>query len=324
MKSNKSNYILLVHGEPNSVFFEIFLKSFKRYKSKSPIIIIGSIELLVMQMKKLNYKKKIFKINLNKFYHKKLNNNSINIIDIKYNQKNAFEKISPKSKFYIEKCFETAFNLIKKDNCYKLISGPISKENFLEKKYLGITEYLGKKFDKKKLAMLIYNKKLSVCPITTHLPLKYVNKEINKKNIVDKIKLINNFYKGQFQKNPRIGVLGLNPHCESVDRFNEDKKIILPTVNYLKKLKYKISGPLSADTCFMKKNRKKFDVIVGMYHDQVLIPIKTLFEYDAINITLGLPFIRVSPDHGPNEKMIGKNLSNPKSLIEAIKFLDKS
>jgi 4-hydroxythreonine-4-phosphate dehydrogenase len=90
----------------------------------------------------------------------------------------------------------------------------------------------------------------------------------------------------------------------------------------MKSLKYKISGPLSADTVFLKKNRKNYDVIVGMYHDQVLTPIKTLFEYDAINITLGLPFIRISPDHGPNEKMLGKGISNPLSLINSITFLD--
>ena len=80
----------------------------------------------------------------------------------------------------------------------------------------------------------------------------------------------------------------------------------------------------SADTIFLKENRKKFNVIVGMYHDQVLTPMKTLFEYDAINITLGLPFTRVSPDHGPNESMLGQNLSNPLSLIKAIKFLEKN
>ena len=74
----------------------------------------------------------------------------------------------------------------------------------------------------------------------------------------------------------------------------------------------------------LKNNRKKFDVIIGMYHDQVLAPIKTIFEYDAINITIGLPFLRVTPDHGPNEKMIGKNLSNPLSLTRAISFLDKN
>ena len=73
----------------------------------------------------------------------------------------------------------------------------------------------------------------------------------------------------------------------------------------------------------MKENSKNYDVVIGMYHDQVLSPIKTLFGFNAINITLGLPFVRVSPDHGPNTKMLGKNISNPKSLIEALKFFNK-
>ena len=95
------------------------------------------------------------------------------------------------------------------------------------------------------------------------------------------------------------------------------------SIKYLSN-KHNLSGPYSADTIFLKENRKKFDVIVGMYHDQVLTPLKTLFEYDAINITLGLPFIRISPDHGPNEKMLGQNKSNPTSLLKAIQFLDKN
>ncbi len=172
--------------------------------------------------------------------------------------------------------------------------------------------------------MLIYNKNLSVCPLTTHVPLKYVPKYITKKNIYEKIKLINNFYKKNRGFVPKIGVVGLNPHCESVDKFNEDDQIIKPAIKHLLKLGFKVSGPFAADTIFLKKNRKKFDVILGMYHDQVLTPIKTLFEYDAINITLGLPFLRLSPDHGPNEKMIGKNISNPLSLVRAIEFLDRN
>ena len=80
---------------------------------------------------------------------------------------------------------------------------------------------------------------------------------------------------------------------------------------------------MPADTVFLKQNRKKYNVILGMYHDQVLTPMKTLKEYNAINITLGLPFYRISPDHGPNKKMTNKNLSSPLSLINAIKFLDK-
>jgi 4-hydroxythreonine-4-phosphate dehydrogenase len=125
----------------------------------------------------------------------------------------------------------------------------------------------------------------------------------------------------KFKFKPRIAIIGLNPHCESIHVYNEDEKVIKPSIRYLKK-KYNVSGPYPADTIFLKNNRKNFDVIVGMYHDQVLTPIKTLYEYDAINITLGLPLIRVSPDHGPNESMLGKNLSNPLSLLRAIKFLD--
>ena len=171
--------------------------------------------------------------------------------------------------------------------------------------------------------MLIYNQKLSVCPITTHLPLKFVAKNINKKRIIEKITLIDSFYRKNLRFKPKIAVLGLNPHCETVDRFNEDEKILKPTVKILQK-NYKILGPFPADTIFLKNIRKNFDVIVGMYHDQVLTPIKTIFEYDAINITLGLPFMRISPDHGPNQQMLGQNKSNPLSLVRAIEFLDKN
>ena len=147
--------------------------------------------------------------------------------------------------------------------------------------------------------------------------------KITEKLIWEKIIRIDNFCRKYIRLKPKIAITGLNPHCESINKINEDEKIIKPTVKKLSKKGYKVSGPFSADTIFLKKNRKKFDVIVGMYHDQVLTPIKTIFEYDAINITLGLPFIRISPDHGPNEQMVGKNLSDPLSLIKAITFFEK-
>ena len=126
-----------------------------------------------------------------------------------------------------------------------------------------------------------------------------------------------------FKKDPVIAITGLNPHCESNYKSSEEDQIIKPAIKNLISKKCKITGPYPADTIFMKEYSKKFDVIIGMYHDQVLIPIKTLFGFDAINITLGLPFIRISPDHGPNSIMLGKNLSNPKSLLKALIFLDK-
>ena len=314
--------IIVIAGEPNSIFSEIFFKSLENKKFRSPIILIASKNLIELQMKKLKIKKKKRLITLENLKKNYLDNEKINLFNVSYNQKKAFDKISNKSNRYIKKSFDIALKILNQKITNKLINGPISKKFFLKKKYLGITEYLAYKTRTKNYAMLIYNKNLSVCPLTTHLPLKKVSRQINKNIIKKKIKLIDIFYKKILKLKPKMAITGLNPHCESVDNFNEDEKIIKPAIKSLNELNYKISGPFSADTIFLKNNRKKYNVIIGMYHDQVLTPLKTLVEYDAINITLGLPFIRVSPDHGPNEKMLGKNKSNPLSLIKSLKFLD--
>ena len=319
-----SKPIIIVHGEPNSIFLKIFFKSLKYKKYKNPLVLICSYKILKFQMKKLRFKMDIKIINPSLLNKIKLNNKTINIIDVKYNKNINFQKISNKSNEYIKNCFKISLKILNSGITNKLINGPISKKTFLKKKFLGITEYLTKKTNASQNVMLIYNKQLSVCPITTHLPLKFVIKNINKKMIIDKITLIDNFYKNNLQFKPKIAVLGLNPHCETIDKFNEDEKILKPAIRYLSNKKIYVKGPFSADTAFLKKNRKNFDVIVGMYHDQVLTPIKTIFEYDAINITLGLPFMRVSPDHGPNQKMLGQNKSNPLSLVRAIEFLEKN
>ena len=314
--------IIIVAGEPNSIFTEIFFKSLKIKKFKSPIILIASLNLIKLQMRKLNIKKKIRNINFLDIKNSNLDNKKINLIDINFSQKKPFDKISSRSNDYIKMCFDIALKILKKKFTDKFINGPISKKFFLEKKYLGITEYLANRTKTKKFAMLIYNKNLSVCPLTTHMPIKKVSKKIKRKLINEKVKLINNFYQKHFKLKPKIAITGLNPHCESIGNINEDEKIIKPAIKSLAKSNFKVYGPFAADTIFLKKNREKYNVIIGMYHDQVLTPIKTLFEYDAINITLGLPFIRISPDHGPNDKMLGKNKSNPLSLIKALTFLD--
>ena len=314
--------IIIVGGEPNSIFLEIFFKSLNYKKFKSPIILIASHSLIKLQMKKLKIQGKVRLIDLLKLKKNQLNNKMINLINVKFDQKKPFDKISSKSNDYIKKSFDVALKILNQKITNKLINGPISKKFFLKKKYLGITEYLAHRTNTKNFAMLIYNKDLSVCPLTTHLPLKKVSKNINKNMIKYKIKLIDKFYRTYFNKKPKMVITGLNPHCESIDSFNEDEKIIKPAVKSLIKSNYNIVGPVAADTIFLKKNRTNYNVIIGLYHDQVLTPIKTLFEYDAVNITLGLPFTRISPDHGPNEKMLGKNKSSPLSLIKALTFLD--
>jgi len=212
---------------------------------------------------------------------------------------------------------------LKQNNLSKFINGPVSKKSFLKGKTLGITEYLAKKTKKRDVAMLIFNKNLSVSPLTTHLALKDVHKKITKKKIFTQVNLINKFYKTKFNKLPRIAITGLNPHCESNFTNSEEDKVIIPAIKKLRLKNNKINGPFPADTIFTKSLLNKYDVIIGMYHDQVLSPMKALFGFDAINITLGLPFTRISPDHGPNYSMLGRNLSDPKSLIQALKFLDK-
>lgn len=314
-------FIIIVHGEPFSTFSEILGKYFSKIKRfKKKIIIIGNIELIRKQLKKLNYFLLLNEIT-------DINNakqNVINIININFSFNNVFSKISPKSNLYIKNCFAKSLEIMRfyKKECI-LINGPVSKKTFLKKKYLGVTEYLSEKTKSKNEVMLIYNEKIAVTPITTHIPLKYVAKQTTQKKIINNILKINYFYKNILRRKTSFAVLGLNPHCETIDKHNEENKIIKPSIKLLRKKKINIEGPFPADTFFLKKNIDKYDVVVGMYHDQVLTPIKTIFNFNAINLTIGLPFIRISPDHGPNSIMLGKNKSDPSSFMYAMKFIEK-
>jgi len=321
----KNKAILIVAGEPNSIFLEIFFKSLKKNNFKKPIILIASKNLVAQQMKKLRFNFKINLIDTKKIVLNLLTNKELNIINVDYKFKKVFDKISESSNLYIKNCFDIALTLLKTNKFIGLINGPISKKTFLKDKFFGMTEFFANKTEvkKNKFAMLIYNKRLSVSPLTTHIALKEVHKSITKNKIIDLVLLINEFYKKKLKKKPKIAITGLNPHCESNYKTSEEERIIKPAIKYLRRKKINSFGPFPADTIFLKEVSNKYDVVVGMYHDQVLTPLKTLFGFDAINITLGLPFIRISPDHGPNEKMIGKNRSNPQSLVQAIKFLDK-
>ena len=312
------NHILVAMTEPKSIFLEILLKYFtsKSFKTNKKIIsLVGNISEIKKEIKKNNYN-----IKLNEIMDiRNSKRNYVNLIDIKINKKSSYIDISN----YISDCFGKSLSILKKNKKIALFNGPINKKTFLKKKYLGITEYLAKKTNSKDPVMLIYNEKLSVSPITTHLPIKYVSKNIKKSKIIKKVKSINNFFVENFKKKPKIAVLGLNPHCETIEKAGEEQKEILPAIKRLQSEKLKVKGPFSADTFFIKKNIDYYDVVVGMYHDQVLTPLKTLYNFNAINVTIGLPFIRVSPDHGPNISMYGKNKSDPSSIFCAMDFFNK-
>lgn len=315
--------IIIILGEPNSISSEIFLKSLDYIKkNKLNFIVIGNYELLKKQAKYLNLK---IDIDFNLSDINNLNDKKFNFINIQYNQIKPFDLRPIKSDIFIKKSFETALTLIKKKLANGIINLPINKSKFTKNRYKGITEYIADKTNNKnKENMLLYNENFSVLPLTTHIPLKNVYKEISFKKIEKACKNINYFYyKILKRKKIKIGILGLNPHNgENGYIGTEEKKIIIPTIKKLKK-KYSIIGPLSPDTSFLQRNKLKIDVLIGHYHDQVLTSFKTKFDLDAINITIGLPFIRISPDHGVGMDIIGKGIANPKSFKNAVKFFSK-
>ena len=319
-----SNVVAIVAGEPNSISSEIIFKTWK-LKNKfihKPLFIIGSIKLLNLQKKKLKYSINLKKIN-NKFTLHELKGDELPIYDVNFDQKKAFEKISNNSNKYIFKCFDIAIKFFNDKKIIGFINCPVSKEHLFQNKYQGITEYLSKKTGKVgNEVMLIYNKKLSVCPITTHIPLSQVSKKISKNKIISKVKIIDNFYRKSLKKIPTFAVLGLNPHNISSSKKPEEKEIIVKAIKSLLKLKINVVGPVAPDSSFAIYKKYKFDIIIGMYHDQVLSPFKALYKFNAINITLGLPFLRISPDHGVAYNIMGKRIADQESLIESIKFFN--
>ena len=319
MKKN----IIIILGEPNSISSEIFLKSLNFIKkAKLNFIIIGNYSLLKSQASYLNLK---ININFNFCKIQNLKKTKFNFINIDYDQIKPFDLVSNKSGVFIKKSFESAVLILKKKLAHGLINLPINKSKFTKNKFNGITEYIANKTNNKnKENMLLFNEKFSVLPLTTHIPLKDVYKQISYKKIEKACKNINSFYsKTLKRKKFKIGILGLNPHNgESGYIGTEEKKIIIPAIKKLKK-KYPLIGPLSPDTSFLQRAKLKIDVLIGHYHDQILTTFKTRFDLDAINITIGLPFIRISPDHGVGAEIIGKGIANPESFKKAIKFFSK-
>ena len=316
--------VAIISGDPNSINSEIIAKTWRKKNNFKEInfFIIGNFLLLKKQFSKIGYKIKLKEIN--SISTKGLKKN-LCIYNVPLKFKRVFNVSTGNKKKYIKESFKKGLNFIKKKKIIGLINCAVNKKDINSgNNFTGITELLSKKTGVSgKEAMLIFNKSLAVSPITTHIKLSKVPKNISKEKIIKKIITINNFYIKVLKIKPRIGLLGLNPHNNELDNKSEEKKIIIPALKILKKRGISVIGPLSPDTAFLDYKNKKLNILVGMYHDQVLTPFKTIFKFNAINITLGLPFIRISPDHGIGEKIINKNLANPKSLIESIKFFKR-
>jgi len=310
----------LVAGEPNSINSEIIIKAWKKIDNKAKIFIIGNYLLIKKQMHEMNLQVPLAQVDR---FEDIIEKKKLNILNIPLDFNSALKINEKNKKKYVLNCLDLAHKLALKKKIKGFINAPIDKKIF-NNKYLGVTEYLASKNKvKNREVMMIYNKKLSVVPLTTHLEIKNITNKIKFSLIKTKILILNKYYFQLFKKKPRIAILGLNPHNSENRTTSIENKIIAPAVNRLKKLNIDIKGPFPADTAFIDQDKNIYDVIVGMYHDQVLTPFKTLYKYDAINITLGLNYLRVSPDHGIAKDIIGLNKANPQSLISAINFLKR-
>ena len=312
--------IVILAGDPNSINTEIIFKTWKKVNKsiKKRLCVIGNFDLISKQYKILKYNVKLKKIDN---IEDKINFKKINIlnIDLKFTDPFKVSKISALK--YVKNSLNFAHKLSSKRLINGFINCPINKSILPNKS--GVTEFLAKKCKIKKdtEVMLIKSKNFSVIPLTTHINLRQVSKKIKADLIKKKIYTYNSWFKKIYKKKPKIGVLGLNPHNSELRNNSEEYKIIGPTIRSLKKKGLKVEGPLVADTIFIN-NYKYYNVIVGMFHDQVLAPFKSIFKFNAINITLGLKYWRASPDHGVAINLIKKNKSNPLSLLECVYFFN--
>jgi 4-hydroxythreonine-4-phosphate dehydrogenase len=291
-----------------------------------PIACIADPELLIDRANTLGKKIKIKEIS-NPVELKKNKRNEIQVIKIAKCPNTKYGKLHRSNAKYVLENLNYGIDTALTNKKVGLVTGPISKENIIsiDKKFSGHTEHIQKLTKSKDVLMLLGSEKLKVALATTHIPLKAVPKKITKSLIINKAIILDDELKNKFRiKNPQITLLGLNPHAGEGGKIgSEEKEILLPAVKELRKKKINISYPKSADTAFTKKGLKETDAFLGMYHDQVLPVLKALSFGSAVNVTLGIPIVRTSVDHGVALDMAGSGKSDTASLKEAIKIAKK-
>jgi len=307
-------------GDPTGISPEILVKSIEKLPQKIAYIIYGSKSVIDFYAKKLR-KEGFYKLTDSLEKVKEAGFYLINVVDENFVPAKPSKLSGKASILYLEKAVK---DIIQK-KADALITLPISKEYTMKSgfKFAGHTDYLAKVSNTKNYCMVLMCDKLKVALITTHIPLKDVYKSITKEKIISTVSLVHTELKNKFKiENPKIAILGLNPHAGDGGNIgSEEKEIITPAIKYLRKNGINITDPLSADTAFNRY--KEFDIYIAMYHDQGLIPLKLMCFKKAVNITFGLPFIRVSPDHGTGFDIAGKFLADPSSFIESVKLANK-
>jgi 4-hydroxythreonine-4-phosphate dehydrogenase len=222
---------------------------------------------------------------------------------------------------------DLAVQLVQQGKASAVVTNPIAKHVMQAGgfSFPGHTEYLAHLSNAPRPVMLIWSEELAVIPITIHMPLREVPNALTTELIVDSARIAARDYRSRFGiANPRLAVCGLNPHAgEEGTIGREDVEIVAPAIRKLRDEGIEASGPHPADSLFHEHARKYYDVALGMYHDQVLAPVKALAFDRAVNVTLGLPFVRTSPDHGTAFDLAGSGTANPSSLEAALKLAAK-
>jgi 4-hydroxythreonine-4-phosphate dehydrogenase len=219
---------------------------------------------------------------------------------------------------------DRAVQLVQQGKAAAIVTNPIAKHVMQAGGFAfpGHTEYLAHLSGAPRPVMLIWSEELAVVPVTIHIPLRDVSAALTPELIAETARIAAHDYRSRFGiADPRIAVCGLNPHAgEEGTIGREDLDVIAPAIRKLRMEGIAVTGPHSADSLFHAEARKRYDLVLGMYHDQVLAPVKALAFERAVNATLGLPFVRTSPDHGTAFDLAGSGKADPSSLEAAIRL----
>ena len=310
-------------GDYNGIGPEVLIKSFsnkKLFKRCIPVIFCHP-KIIKFYKKKLNVQIDIFICsNISSIKENVLNIYSIMNNDLTIEPGTVNNTVGE----YALKSLEELFISINNNKINGIVTLPFSKIGIQSKKFNfpGHTEYLLEKTNQKENIMIMVSNKLKIGFISGHVPLKLMIKSINKEKFYNKILIFINSLKYDFNiENPKIAILGINPHAGELGLLGKEEiEIINPIIDKLNKEKNKIEGPFSADSFFGMKNYLKYDGVISCYHDQGLIGFKSLFFDEGVNYTGGLPIVRTSPDHGTAHDIAGKGKASELSLTNAIKL----
>ena len=307
-------------GDPNGIGIEVILKSLEKinFIGKFTPVIFSNYNLIEEQKRIFNVNCEIIPIN----NIENLSRNSVNVFNI--NNKNfdiEFGKSNSDGGEISRLSLRQAVKFLKNSMIDGLVTGPINKNNIQNDdfNFKGHTDFLDSCFNGQAL-MFMVSSEIKIALLTEHIPIDKVVGEITTELIKSRIKLVEKSLKNDFNINkPKIAVLSINPHVGDGGVIGKHDDVILsPTIQEVSKSGIDISGPFASDSFFGTNMYKSFDAIIASYHDQGLIPFKTLTFGNGVNFTAGLDIVRTSPDHGTAYDIAGKNIANPSSFSSAI------